>query len=35
MSAAPWVPDRPTLSRLRAAVQECQGYELFRMPRKG
>lgn len=35
MSAAPWVPDRPTLPRLRAAVQECEGCELFRDATQG
>lgn len=35
MSAAPWVPDRPTLPRLRAAVQECQGCELYRDATQG
>ena len=28
--AEQWVPDRPSLRKLRAAVQECQGCELYR-----
>jgi DNA polymerase len=28
--AEQWVPERPTLPRLRAAVQECEGCELYR-----
>jgi uracil-DNA glycosylase family protein len=28
--AEQWVPDRPSLRNLRAAVQECQGCELYR-----
>ncbi len=35
MSAAPWIPDRPTLPRLRAAVKECEGCELFRDATQG
>ena len=27
-SAAPWVPEQPTLASLRAAAQECRGCEL-------
>lgn len=30
MTAADYIPSRPTLSRLRAAVQESQGCELYR-----
>jgi uracil-DNA glycosylase family protein len=30
MSAEQWVPDRPSLRSLRAAVQECRGCELWR-----
>jgi DNA polymerase len=32
MSAAEFVPDRPTLPRLREAVQECRGCDLWRGP---
>lgn len=35
MSAEPWVPDRPSLPRLRAAVQECEGCELYRDATQG
>ncbi len=28
--AAAWIPSRPTLPSLRAAVQECQGCDLYR-----
>lgn len=28
--AAPWVPSRPTVPALKAAVQECRGCELYR-----
>lgn len=39
MTAAPgagrWVPERPTLGRLRAAVQECRGCELYRDATQG
>ena len=28
-SAAPWVPDRPSLPRLREAARECHGCELW------
>lgn len=34
-SATPWVPDRPTLPRLRAAVQDCEGCELYRDATQG
>src|ERR1700730_18176901 len=29
-SAAPWVPDQPTLPRLIAASKNCEGCDLFR-----
>ncbi|TQK69919.1 UdgX family uracil-DNA binding protein [Nocardioides sp. SLBN-35] len=35
MGAEEWVPDRPTLPRLRAAVQECRGCELYRDATQG
>ncbi|MEX0428122.1 UdgX family uracil-DNA binding protein [Nocardioides sp. DS6] len=39
MTAAPgasaWVPDRPTLARLRTAVQDCRGCELYRDATQG
>lgn len=35
MSAEPWVPEHPTLPRLRAAVQECEGCELHRDATQG
>ena len=28
-SAAEWVPERPTLPRLRTAATECRGCELW------
>lgn len=33
--AAAWVPERPTLTRLRAAVQDCRGCELHRDATQG
>ena len=33
--AEQWVPQRPTLPRLRAAVQECRGCELYRDATQG
>jgi len=33
--AQPWVPDRPTLARLRSAVQECRGCDLYRDATQG
>ncbi len=33
--AAAWVPDRPSLRRLREAVQECRGCELYRDATQG
>jgi DNA polymerase len=33
--AQEWVPDRPTLPRLRAALQECRGCELYRDATQG
>lgn len=33
--AAAWVPDRPSLRSLRAAVQECRGCELYRDATQG
>lgn len=33
--AAAWVPERPTLARLRSAVQECRGCELYRDATQG
>lgn len=33
--ASAWVPERPTLTRLRAAVQECRGCELHRDATQG
>jgi len=33
--AEQWVPQRPTLSRLRAAVQECRGCELYQDATQG
>ena len=35
MSAAEWVPESPTLSDLRSAVQECRGCELYRDATQG
>src|ERR671923_1112717 len=29
-SAAPWVPERPTLSKLRDAATDCRGCSLYR-----
>ena len=33
--AQEWVPERPTLPRLRSAVQECRGCELYRDATQG
>jgi DNA polymerase len=30
MGAEPWIPERPTPAKLRAAVQECRGCDLYR-----
>lgn len=35
MGAEEWVPDRPTLAGLRAAVQECRGCELYQDATQG
>ncbi len=33
--AEPWVPDRPSLRRLRTAVQACEGCDLYRDATQG
>ncbi|MFD7077414.1 UdgX family uracil-DNA binding protein [Nocardioides sp. NPDC059952] len=35
VSAAEWVPESPTLSELRSAVQDCRGCELYRDATQG